>query len=125
MISTVQAERVHALLVEAFGGATGLRDPGGLEASLARAYQTFDGVDLYPSAVSKAAAMLESIIIRHPWLDGNKRTGYVLMELILDEAGLQLDASEDEKYDMTIRVAEGKSNVEEIQAWIEARLRPA
>jgi death-on-curing protein len=123
MISFVQAERVHALLVAEFGGATGLRDPGGLEACLARPYQTFAGEDLYPTPAGKAAAMLESIIIRHPWMDGNKRTGYVLMELVLDEAGLTLNASEDDKYAMTIRVAEGKSSVEEIQAWIEARIR--
>lgn len=123
MITFAQAERVHALLVAEFGGATGLRDPGGLEACLARPYQTFGGEDLYPSPAAKAAAVLESIIIRHPWMDGNKRTGYVLMELVLDEAGLILDASEDDKYAMTIRVAEGKSSVEEIQAWIEARMR--
>jgi prophage maintenance system killer protein len=86
MISFIQAERVHALLVAEFGGATGLRDPGGLEACLARPYQPFAGDDLYPTPAGKAAAMLESIIIR---------------------------------------VAEGKSSVEEIQAWIEARIRQA
>lgn len=125
MIGMDQAERVHAILLEAFGGAAGLRDRGGLEACLARPYQTFGGEDLLPSAAAKAAAILEGVIIRHPWLDGNKRTGYVLMELVLEEeGGLQIDASEDEKYAMTIRVAEGKSSVEEIQAWIEAHARP-
>lgn len=124
MITVAQAERVHALLVAEFGGASGLRDPGGLEAGLARPYQTFGGADLIPTPVGKAAAMLEGIIIRHPWMDGNKRTGYVLMELVLDEANIQLHATEDEKYAMTIRVAEGKSSVEEIQAWIEAHVRP-
>src|SRR5690606_25011721 len=89
MISVAQAERVHALLVAEFGGATGLRDPGGLEACLARPWQTFDGEDLYADPAAKAAAILESIIIRHPWMDGNKRTGYVLMELVLVEAGLR------------------------------------
>ena len=123
MITVAQAERVHALLVAEFGGATGLRDVGGLEASLARPYQTFGGDDLIPTPTGKAAAMLESIIIRHPWLDGNKRTGYVLMELVLDEANIQLVATEDEKYAMTIRVAEGKSSAEEIRAWIEAHMR--
>lgn len=124
MITVAQAERAHALLVAAFGGASGLRDPGGLEAALGRPYQTFDGQDLFPSTVGKASAMLESIIIRHPWLDGNKRTGYVLMELVLEDGGIRLSATEDEKYAMTIRVAEGKSSTEEIQAWIEARVQP-
>ena len=123
MITVAQAERVHALLVAEFGGATGLRDPGGLDACLARPYQTFGGTDLIPTPTGKAAALLEGVIIRHPWLDGNKRTGYVLMELVLGDADIDLVATEDEKYAMTIRVAEGKSSVEEIQAWIEARVK--
>lgn len=94
MISFAQAERVHALLVSEFGGASVLREPGGSEACSARPYQTFDGEDLYPGAEAKAAAMLESIIIRHPWMDGNKRTGYVLMELVLLNGGLELVATE-------------------------------
>jgi death-on-curing protein len=125
MITVEMAERVHTLLVAEFGGATGLRDLGGLEAALARPYQTFGGQELIPTPEGKAAAMLEGILIRHPWLDGNKRTGYVLMELILLDAGKELRATEDEKYAMTIRVAEGKSSVEEIQAWIEAHLKKA
>lgn len=123
MITVSKAERVHALLVAEFGGATGLRDTGGLEASLARPYQTFGGQDLYPDAIGKAAAMLEGVIIRHPWMDGNKRTGYVLMELVLEEGAVQLYATEDEKYAMTIRVAEGKSSIEEIRRWIEAHIK--
>ena len=122
MITVASAERVHALLVAEFGGAVGLRDLGGLESCLARPYHTFGGVDLYPTAVGKASAMLEGVIIRHPWLDGNKRTGYVLMELVLDLGGIRLLASEEEKYAMTIRVAEGKSSVEEIQSWIETHI---
>ena len=66
MITVAQAERAHAWLVAEFGGATGFRDRGALEACLARPYQTFDGQDLIPTAVGKAAAMLEGVIIRHP-----------------------------------------------------------
>lgn len=124
MISLARAERVHALLVAEFGGAVGLRDPGGLEACLARPYQTFGGQDLYPTPAAKAAAILESIIIRHPWIDGNKRTGYVLMELVLMEGGVEVVASEDEKYDMVIQVATGKLDADGIRAWLESRVRP-
>ena len=123
MISVAQAERVHALLVEEFGGATGLRDPGGLEACLARPYQTFGGQDLYPTPVAKAAAILQSIVIRHPWLDGNKRTAYVLMELVLMDGGMELVTSENEKYDLVIQVATGGLDVEGIRAWVESRVR--
>lgn len=123
MITVAQAERVHALLVAAFGGATGLRDPGGLEAALARPYHTFGGQALYPTALGKAAALLEGIVIRHPWMDGNKRTGYVLMELVLADGGIVLSTSEDEKYDLVIQVAEGRSSAEEVQAWLQRHTR--
>ncbi|MEO5584844.1 MAG: type II toxin-antitoxin system death-on-curing family toxin [Flavobacteriales bacterium] len=124
MITAKQAERVHALLVTEFGGATGLRDQGGLEACLARPYQTFGGEDLYPTPAGKAAAILESIIIRHPWVDGNKRTGYLLMELVLLENGMALSATEDEKYEMTIQVATGQLDANGVRKWLESRVAP-
>jgi len=75
-----------------------------------------------PRPAAKAAALMEGIIIRHPWLDGNKRTGLGLALFLLLRAGIRMRASQDELYDMTIRVAEGKSSVAEIQEWIEAHI---
>jgi hypothetical protein len=57
-----------------------------LESALSRPYQTFDENELYNSPVEKAAALIESIIINHPLIDGNKRFGYVAMRLPFDEA---------------------------------------
>lgn len=122
MLTVAQAERVHAMILTEFGGAVGARDPGGLEAALARPYQTFGGQELYPTVEGKAAAMLEGVIIRHPWLDGNKRTAYALMELVLEDGGLRLAASEDEKYDMIIQVATGQLDLEGIVAWMKGRV---
>lgn len=124
MITIEVAEKLHARSIEEFGGAKGIRDQGALEAALARPFQTFGGEDLYPSPAAKAAALMESILIGHPWLDGNKRTGLGLALFLLLRSGLRVDATQDELYTMTIRVAEGKSSVEEIQAWIEAHVRP-
>ncbi len=121
MISIELAEKFHARSIEEFGGAKGLRERGDLEAALARPYQTFGGEDLYPTPAAKAAAIMESIIIRHPWLDGNKRTGLGLAVFLLLRAGIRLQASQEELYELTIRVAEGKSSVVEIQKWIEVR----
>lgn len=68
---------------------------------------------------------MESIIIRHPWLDGNKRTGLELALLLLRKEGLRVEASQDELYDLTIAVAEGRMSAEKIHAWLEPKLRPA
>jgi len=124
MITIDVAEKLHIRSIEEFGGANGIRDQGALEAALARPFQTFGGDDLYPSPAAKAAALMESILIGHPWLDGNKRTGLGLALFLLLRSGLRVDATQDELYTMTIHVAEGKSSVEEIQAWIEAHVRP-
>ena len=77
MIDRKTVESIHNILIDKFGGGKGLRDNGALEAALARPYATFDQKDLYPTAVDKAAAIFESIIINHPFIDGNKRTAYM------------------------------------------------
>ena len=122
MISLDLAEKFHARSIEEFGGAQGLRDQGALEAALARPYQTFGGEDLYPSPVAKAAALMESVIIRHPWLDGNKRTGLGLALLLLRKEGFRIEATQDELYELTIRGAEGRSSADEIGEWMQGRV---
>ena len=77
MIDINEVEKIHDILLENFGGAKGIRDKGALESAINRPYQTFDGQELYPSPIDKAAAIFESIISNHPFIDGNKRTAYV------------------------------------------------
>lgn len=122
MISRAIAERLHERSIEEFGGAKGIRDEGGVEAALARPYQTFGGEDLCPTPAAKAAALMESIIIRHPWMDGNKRTGLGLALFLLRKEGFRVDATQDDLYELTIGVAEGRISAAEIQAWFETRL---
>jgi death-on-curing protein len=124
MISLEEALAIHMELIEATGGAHGVRDRGGLEAALARPFATFAGEDLYPDAVAKAAALLESVVKNHPFVDGNKRAGYTLGRLILISYDLDLHATDDEEYDMVIRVATGSMDVDAIEAWLRARTVP-
>ncbi len=79
MMSAKQVIDIHKLLIEEFGGSDGIRDHGALLSALSRPFQSFDGIPLYPTAIEKAAAAIESILSNHPFVDGNKRTGYVLM----------------------------------------------
>ena len=83
MISASEVEIIHNILIDKFGGAKGIRDLGLLESALARPFATFDEIDLYNNPVEKAAAIMESIVINHPFIDGNKRTAYTLMRLII------------------------------------------
>ena len=61
---------------------------------------------------------MESIIINHPFIDGNKRMGYAFMRLLLAEDGFDIFTPEDEIYDFVISVSEGKMNTEGIIKWI-------
>lgn len=114
---------IHQVLIAEFGGATGIRDQSLLEAALYRPIQTFDRKELYPTPIEKAAAILESIVVNHPFVDGNKRTGYVLMRMILLEAALDIDASQEEKYDLVIGVAKGDLDHSRIAQWISEKIK--
>jgi death-on-curing protein len=122
MITLEEALAIHAQVVDATGGSHGVRDKGGLEAALARPWATFAGEDLYPDPITKAAALLESIIKNHPFVDGNKRAGYTLGRLTLITFDLDLQATDDEEYDMVIQVATGQLDVEGIVAWMKAHV---
>ena len=118
MISVKQAVEIHEIVVRQFGGSMGLRDLGGLESALARPFQTFGGEDLYPDFFTKAAAIGESIIINHPFVDGNKRTGYVLMETILRFGNIKITAPNDELYKFVISISTGEISFDEIVKWL-------
>lgn len=74
MISIKEVEQIHKILINHFGGSDGIRDLSALESSLTRPFQTFNEKELHQSPISKAAALIESIVINHPFLDGNRAT---------------------------------------------------
>ncbi len=123
MIFIEDVLKIHHVLIEKFGGFPGVRDKELLESSVFRPFNTFDSEDLYPTPVDKSAAIIESIVKNHPFVDGNKRTGYTLMRLLLLNEGLEIEATENEKYDFVIKIAEGKSNYEEIRNWIQRKTK--
>ncbi|MFD2145874.1 type II toxin-antitoxin system death-on-curing family toxin [Mucilaginibacter antarcticus] len=122
MIDLYTAEVYHNQVIDNFGGSRGIRDEGSLLAALARPYATFDEQDLYPTPVDKAAAIFESLIINHAFVDGNKRIAYVLMRLTLMNYYVDVMAFEDEKYKMTISASTGEIRFDEIKAWIEEHI---
>jgi death-on-curing protein len=123
MIELQDVLNIHNILIDKFGGSKGVRDHGSLESAINRPFATFEKHDLYPTPSAKAAAILESILINHPFLDGNKRTAYVLMRLILLNYGFDIFAEQDDKYKMVISASKGDLRFDEIKQWIEIRLR--
>ena len=109
---------LHEHSIQDFGGSLGIRDEGLMESAIARPYQTFDGQDLYQTVFEKAAAIAESIIINHPFVDGNKRTGYLAMLSILKDNGIQIIVSNDDIYNFVIKISTGDKRFEEIVEWL-------
>ena len=122
MINVEEAIAIHKILITQFGGASGVRDMNGLEGALNRPYFTFEGKDLYEDGIEKASAIIESIITNHPFFDGNKRLGYVLMRLILIEYDLDIEANEESKYEFVMKIASGQLGYEGIKVWIHENL---
>jgi death-on-curing protein len=118
MITIEEVFLIHNEVVKLHGGANGIRDIGGLESAIARPYQTFGSEDLYPTCFDKAAAIGESIIMNHPFIDGNKRTGYVLMETLLRIDGYKITSSDDDLYKLVINISTGELKFENIVAWL-------
>jgi death-on-curing protein len=116
LLSTVIS--VHQKLIETHGGTIGIRDEAGLISALSRPFQQFDFKDLYDDDLKKAASLVESIISNHPFLDGNKRTAYVILRLFLINKGYDINATEDEKYQFIIDIASGIIHFEEIYFWL-------
>ncbi len=123
MIEIREVEKIHDILIEKFGGAKGIRDKGSLDSAISRPYQTFDGQDLYQDPIDKAAAIFESIISNHPFVDGNKRTAYVLMRLILLMNKFDIEADQQEKFDFVINAAKSELTFGEIRTWIKNHLK--
>ena len=86
---------LHRRLLQATGGAPGIRDFAALESAIAQPRAAFGGVDLYPTMVEKAAALALSLVQGHPFVDGNKRVGHAAMEtfLVLNGTGLTTNSN--------------------------------
>ena len=118
MISIDDILILHEKSITEYGGKKGIRDFGMLESAIARPFQTFSGNELHPEVHQKAAALAESLIINHPFIDGNKRTGALTMIAFLNHAGYRLTASSDNLYQMIISISTGKLKFEEIVSWL-------
>ncbi len=119
MISKIVVLQIHTSLIEVYGGANGIRDLTVLESAINRPFATFDGVDLYPTVPHKAAAIFQSILINHPFLDGNKRTAFAMLTYILRYEGLKLNIGDFEIYDFIISCSKGEKEFDAILIWIQ------
>ena len=112
---------MHTVAVAEFGGSQGVRDPGLLESALARPLATFGGKNLYDTPFKRAAALAESIVLNHGFVDGNKRTAMYAMGAWLELEGHRVEAARGELRDLALAIATRQLDIEGIAKWLERR----
>ncbi len=118
-LSPHQVLFLHARLIEETGGSHGVRDMGLLLSALGRPQATFEGKDLHPTIYQKAAALAESMINNHPFVDGNKRTGIGTAVLFLLLNGYVVTTSNQELLDLTMEIVQKRNSIDEVANWFE------
>jgi len=118
-LSPEQLLFLHARLVDETGGSHGVRDLNMLLSALGRPGASYDTRDLYPDIYTKFAALMDSLIRKHPFLDGNKRTGIAAAAIFLRMNGYQLEATNTELEEFTLGVAQSKHHIEDLADWLQ------
>jgi death-on-curing protein len=119
-LSLDEVLELHADQISSFGGTPGVRDEGLLESALAQPQATFGGQFLHPTISEQAAAYLYHIAMNHPFIDGNKRTAFAVMDTFLRLNGCALNLTDDRVYDLVMRVARGTMTKKELSAEFES-----
>lgn len=115
-IDLADCHALHAAMLQRFGGLDGLRDPGMLESALNRPLHLHAYGE--PTLYELAAAYAFGIIKNHPFLDGNKRTGFMVAALFLEVNGQSFRATEEEVCERTLALAAGMATEEEYREWL-------
>lgn len=123
-LALAEVLELHRSVIERWGGASGIRDLGALESALAQPRQSFAGQDLYPEITSKAAALCFSLVLNHPFVDGNKRIGHAAMETFLMGNGHELRATVDEQERIMLDLAAGTLSRDTFTEWVKQHTEP-
>ena len=117
-LSLEQVLVAHAALIKRYGGSHGIRDQGLLESAVFRPQTSAFGRDAYPTIFEKCAVLGYSLIQNHPFVDGNKRTGFAAIHLMLLINDYDLSSTTEEEIAMAEDVASGKIREPEITLWL-------
>ncbi|XHX76405.1 MAG: type II toxin-antitoxin system death-on-curing family toxin [Stenomitos frigidus ULC029] len=118
-LTLIEVLELHRRIIEQSSGVFGIRDLGLLESAIAQPRMTFGREDLYPSLFEKAAALGFSIIMNHPFVDGNKRTGHASAETFLMLHGMEISAHVDEQERIVLAIASSELRRKAFVAWLQ------
>ncbi len=121
-LSCEECLALHDMMLSFYGGIAGLRDSKLLESALARPRQLFSCGQ--PEMADLAAAYVVGIVKNHPFLDGNKRTGFMMGAGFLERNNHEFFAAETEVVLHTLAIAAGELSEADYAAWMKANSRP-
>ena len=110
--------QLHTKVIKASGGSEGVRDINLINSALDRHKTTFGGIDLYDNIEKKIAVTTHSLITNHGFIDGNKRIGVIVLDVLSELNHIDLKYTQKDLIDLGLGVAEGKLNDEDIYNWI-------
>jgi death-on-curing family protein len=109
---------IHFDQINRYGGSHGVRELNLLIAAISRPQATFGGFDLYSDVFSKASALLQSLVMNHPFVDGNKRTAIVSTARLLAINGYELKMARKDLINITLEVESKKKSIEGVASWL-------
>lgn len=109
---------IHTDLLQRYGGKAGIRDQNLLDSALAQPKVTLGGKYAHKTLFDKAAAYGFHVCMNHPFIDGNKRLAFVLMDIFLQKNGWEIVSNEEEAYSIMMSLASGKLNKKELASWV-------
>lgn len=115
---------IHEDQIASFGGTVGIRDEGLLESALAQPQATFGGQFLHATIHEQASAYLYHLAMNHPFIDGNKRTAYAVMDTFLRVNGYTLNLTDEESYTLVLKVANGSTNKNDLASLLQKFVIP-
>lgn len=111
---------IHALLIEQFGGPPGVRDMGALEAALMRPQ-----IGYYSGLIEEASALMESLAMNHPFVDGNKRVALAGADVFLRMNGHFIECDNEQAHNFFMRLFDtGTFRFEELRTWLQEHVKP-
>jgi death-on-curing protein len=120
-VTTADALFFHQLLIERYGGASGLRDAGALEAALHRPQTGY-----YDTLLHEAAALFESLVQNHPFVDGNKRVAFAVIDVFLRINGYRVTADSQAIFATLMKLFHEQTfDLEHLVPWLESIVEPA
>jgi len=122
-LTLAEVLELHRRVIEQSGGAQGVRDLGAVESAVAQPQMTFGGQGLYPTIESKAAALCFSLVMNHPFVDGNKRIGHAAMETFLVMNGFELASDVDDAERRILDLAAGELSREGLLEWVASHIQ--